>query len=168
MGRPSIRRLQGEIQQTKPFVNPQHAAGLALLRTADQARRAFDAVVAPFGISAEQYNVLRILRGAGERGLPTLEIAARLLEQNPGITRLLDKLEAKGLVCRARCTTDRRQVFCTITPDGVAIVNSLDEPARRQNQHFFRGLSDSEVDQLIDLLDRLRYPETETERERDI
>ncbi|HEU0121691.1 MAG TPA: MarR family transcriptional regulator [Bryobacteraceae bacterium] len=168
MERPAIRRLQQEIQQTKPFVNSQHAAGLSLLRTADQARREFDSLVSPMGISVEQYNVLRILRGAGEKGLPTLEIAARLLEQNPGITRLLDKLEAKGLVCRARCATDRRQVFCTITADGAAIVNSLDEPARRQNQQFFRGLSAAEVDTLIDLLDRLRYPETKAENEREI
>jgi len=163
MERPAIRRLREEIQQTKPFQDSTHAAGLALLRTADEARRAFDELISPLGISAEQYNVLRILRGAGEKGLPTLEIAARLLERNPGITRLIDKLEAKELVCRARCATDRRQVFCTITAAGTAIVAKLDEPIRRHNQQFFRGLSAARIDTLIDLLDALRHPESATE-----
>ena len=139
MERPSVRRLREEIQQTKPFHDRAHAAGIALVRTADEGRRTFESLVAPHGVSIEQYNVLRILRGAGDKGLPTLEIAARLLEKNPGITRLIDKLEAKELVSRARCETDRRQVFCTITPAGAAIVNALDEPSRRLNQQFFRG-----------------------------
>jgi DNA-binding MarR family transcriptional regulator len=91
-----------------------------------------------------------------------LEIAARLLEKNPGITRLIDKLEAKELVSRARCETDRRQVFCTITPAGAAIVNALDEPSRRLNQQFFRGLTAAQIDTLLDLLDRVRYPDEKT------
>lgn len=163
MERPSIRRLREEIQQTKPFLNSMHAAGLALLRTADEAKRAMQALVEPHGLSIEQYNVLRILRGAGEKGLPTLEIAARLLERNPGITRLIDKLEAKKLVRRARCTVDRRQVFCTITPAGLELLSLFDEPARQQNFLFFRGLTDGQIDTLIDLLDQIRYPGRESE-----
>jgi DNA-binding MarR family transcriptional regulator len=162
MERPSVRRLREEIQQTKPFHDRAHAAGIALLRTADEGRRTFESLVAPHGVSIEQYNVLRILRGAGDKGLPTLEIAARLLEKNPGITRLIDKLEAKELVSRARCETDRRQVFCTITPAGAAIVNALDEPSRRLNQQFFRGLTAAQIDTLLDLLDRVRYPDEKT------
>lgn len=159
MERPSVKRLREEIKQTKPFQDRSHAAGLALVRTADVGRRMFEALVAPHGVSSEQYNVLRILRGAGEKGLPTLEIAARLLEKNPGITRLIDKLEDKKLVLRRRCTEDRRQVFCTITPAGEAIVNALDDPTRRQNQQFFRGLTAAQIDTLLDLLDRVRYPD---------
>lgn len=161
MERPSVRRLREEIKQTKPFHDRGHAAALALLRTADELRRSIDSLIDPHGVSAEQYNVLRILRGAGEKGLPTLEIAARLLERNPGITRLIDKLEAKQLVERARCETDRRQVFCRITPAGAAIVQSLDEPSRQANTKAFRALSPAQLDELIDLLDRVRYPDQE-------
>jgi len=160
MERPAIRRLRDEIQQNKPFQNPSHAAAIALLRTADVLRRSIDTVIVPTGVSAEQYNVLRILRGAGDKGLPTLEIAARLLENNPGITRLIDKLETKNLVCRNRCKTDRRQVFCTITKAGADLVASLDEPASHQNHQLFRGLTDIQIDTLIELLDRVRYPES--------
>jgi MarR family transcriptional regulator, organic hydroperoxide resistance regulator len=160
--RDSLQRLQEEIKQTKPFQTRAHAAALALLRTADDARRCIDALISPHGVSVEQYNVLRILRGAGEKGLPTLEIAARLLERNPGITRLIDKLEAKELVERVRCKTDRRQVFCRITPAGLQLVGSLDEPSLRQNAEFFRGLDDRHLDQLIDLLDLVRHPDTKS------
>ena len=166
MERDAILRLREEIKQTKPFQDRTHAAALALIRTADQSRRFMEILLAPLEISAEQYNVLRILRGAGEKGLPTLEIAARLLERNPGITRLVDKLEAKNLVCRARCATDRRQVFCTITDAGVDLLNNMDEPARFQVQYFFRGLSAAQLDTLIDLLDLVRYPEQIDRKER--
>lgn len=159
MERPSVRRLREEIKQSKPFHDRAHAAALALLRTVDEARREMESLIAPHGVSPEQYNVLRILRGAGEHGLPTLEIAARLLEKNPGITRLVDKLEAKKLVERRRCKTDRRQVFCVITPAGEAIVNAIDAPSRQANQQLFRALKPAEIDTLIDLLDRLRYPD---------
>ena len=84
---------------------------MTLLRTADLARRALGAVVEEHAITPQQYNVLRILRGAGASGLPTLEIADRMIEESPGITRLLDRLEAKGLVRRERCPHDRRQVL---------------------------------------------------------
>jgi DNA-binding MarR family transcriptional regulator len=166
MERPAIQRLREEIKQTKPFQDRSHAVALALVRTADESRRFMEILIAPLGISAEQYNVLRILRGAGEKGLPTLEIAARLLERTPGITRLVDKLEAKDLIRRARCATDRRQVFCTITPAGVELLNNLDEPARFQAQYFFRGLSAAQIDTLIDLLDLVRYPEQIDRKER--
>jgi DNA-binding MarR family transcriptional regulator len=165
MERPSIRRLREEIKQNKPFHDRAHAAALALLRTADELRRSIDSHIAPHGVSPEQYNVLRILRGAGESGLPTLEIAARLLEKNPGITRLIDKLESKQLVDRNRCTTDRRQVFCTITQAGADLVNSLDDPARQQNKQMFRGLTATQTDALIDLLDRVRYPDSDPNKE---
>jgi MarR family transcriptional regulator, organic hydroperoxide resistance regulator len=159
MEQPAIRRLREEIQQNKPFQSLAHAAALAVLRTADELRRSLDNLIVPHGLSPEQYNVLRILRGAGPNGLPTLEIAARLLEKNPGITRLIDKLEAKKLIHRKRCESDRRQVFCTITTAGADLVGILDKPARHKNQQMFRGLSEAQIDTLIGLLDRVRYPD---------
>lgn len=167
MERQSIKRLREEILQNKPFLNHSHAAALALLRTADEVRRRVELLVTPLGISPEQYNVLRILRGAGEGGLPTLDIAARMLERNPGITRLLDKLEAKRLVLRTRCDKDRRRVFCTITAAGAALLNRMDEPAHLQNLDLFRGLTGPQIDTLIDLLDRVRHPDQAQHKEKE-
>src|SRR5229473_5817955 len=112
-----------EIRQRRPFPSVAHEAIVALLRTADLVRRQVATLVEPHGITPQQYNVLRILRGAGEKGLPTLEIAERMIEQTPGITRLIDRLQTKNLVARERCLTDRRQVFCRITPAGLSLLS---------------------------------------------
>src|ERR1700694_935671 len=108
--------VQEEIRQTRPFSSPSEEGVVALARTADLMRRSLTRVIEPHGITLQQYNVLRILRGAGEEGLPTLVIGERMIEQTPGVTRLLDRLEAKGLVARCRGESDRRQVFCRLTP----------------------------------------------------
>src|SRR6266699_1541446 len=122
--------VRSEIKQQRPFPSPHQEAVVTLMRTADLARRVVAGVVEPHGITAQQYNVLRILRGAGQDGLPTLEIAERMIEQTPGITRLIDRLETKKLVSRERCATDRRQVFCRISAPGLALLARLDEPVR--------------------------------------
>src|SRR5213078_2794277 len=103
---------------------------VALIRTADVVRRAVGDVVEPHGITAQQYNVLRILRGAGQDGLPTLEIAERMIEQTPGITRLIDRLESKRLVERERSSIDRRCVYCRITKAGLDLLARLDAPVQ--------------------------------------
>src|SRR6201981_2074389 len=90
--------LQTEIRQNKPFQSPAQEAILALFRTSDLLERRFAQLVEPRGISLQQYNVLRILRGAGQEGTPTLDIAGRMIEKTPGITRLLDQLERKHLL----------------------------------------------------------------------
>ena len=145
-----------EIKQSRPFRTRREEASVALLRTADLLRRNIAAVVEPRGITGQQYNVLRILRGAGERGLPTLEIAVRMIEQTPGITRLIDRLEAKKLVSRERCPTDRRQIFCRITRTGLSLVDSLDEPIRAAEEQALADLNARELKSLVDLLDRTR------------
>jgi DNA-binding MarR family transcriptional regulator len=130
---------------------------VSLLRTADLIRRAVSFVIETKGITVQQYNVLRILRGAGQDGLPTLEIAERMIEQTPGITRLLDRLEAKQLVGRERCPTDRRQVTCRISVEGLALLASLDEPVAEAEQVALSGLSPHQVQRLVSLLDKTRY-----------
>lgn len=145
-----------ELKQTRPFPSAAQEATVALLRTADLVNRLVDAVIERLGITGQQYNVLRILRGAGENGLPTLEIAERMIEQTPGITRLIDRLETKKLVARERCATDRRQVFCRITPSGLALLAKLDEPVRAAGDAALHHLSKKEIAQLIELLDRTR------------
>jgi DNA-binding MarR family transcriptional regulator len=151
-----MSRIQHELKQNRPFSTKAQEAAVALMRTADLLRRLVGETIEPAKITAQQYNVLRILRGAGERGLPTLEIAQRMVEQTPGITRLIDRLEEKELVTRVRCLTDRRQVFCHINDTGLAMLESLDAPVREADTRALTMLKSGEVDQLIDILDRIR------------
>ncbi len=126
------------------------------MRTADLIQRNYSRFVAPHDLTLQQYNVLRILRGAGDAGLPTLEIGERMIEQTPGITRLIDRLEAKNMVRRERSTQDRRQVFCWITPTGLELLATLDEPIDRTGADAFAGFDEAEIRTLITQLDRLR------------
>ena len=149
-----VSRIQQEIKQTRPFHSKAEEAAIALMRTADMVRRGVAAIVEPYGITTQQYNVLRILRGAGEKGLPTLEVAERMIEQTPGITRLIDRLERKRLVIRERCATDRRQVFCRITLNGLELLAKLDGPILEIDG--WAALPAREIAQLITLLDKAR------------
>ena len=149
-------RIQDEIKQTRPFPSPSAEAVVALMRTADMVRRSVASVVEPAGITPQQYNVLRILRGAGENGLPTLEIAERMIEETPGITRLLDRLESKALVTRARCDKDRRRVWCRITPQGLELLRQLDAPLQKADEAALQTLGNHDLEQLIELLDKAR------------
>lgn len=151
-----VSKIQQEIKQTRPFPSKAEEAAVALMRTADLVRRAVATIVEPYGITPQQYNVLRILRGAGEKGLPTLEIADRMIEQTPGITRLIDRLEKKKFVCRERCATDRRQVFCKITRQGLTVVGQLDAPILAVDDWALASLPARQLAQLITLLDKAR------------
>ncbi|MCM2256541.1 MAG: MarR family transcriptional regulator [Vicinamibacteria bacterium] len=136
---------------------------MALLRTADVVKRLVTAVFEPHDLTPQQYNVLRILRGAGPDGLPTLEIGTRMIEQAPGVTRLLDRIEAKGLVARERCPRDRRQVLCRITPPGLELLARLDAPVQAAGEACFGALRPADVERLIELLDAIRAPHTHAE-----
>ena len=148
--------LQREIRQRRPFPSVAQEGVVSVMRTADLLRRRMAALVEPFGITTQQFNVLRILRGGGPDGLPTLEVGARMVEVTPGITRLLDRLEAKGLVRRQRCPKDRRQHLCWITQQGLEVLVSLDEPVVRTSNEALRGLTRDEQSTLVRLLDQLR------------
>jgi DNA-binding MarR family transcriptional regulator len=100
--------------------------------------------------------VLRILRGAGDEGLPTLEVAERMVEQTPGVTRLLDRIEAKELVRRQRCPKDRRQHLCWITPKGLAVLEKIDAVSSRALEESLKGLRQKERVAFIRLLDAIR------------
>ncbi len=149
-------RLQHELKQRKPFSSVAQEALLGLVRTTDLVRRQLTAFIEPHGITLQQYNVLRILRGGGEEGVPTLEVADRMVEQTPGITRLLDRLEAKGFVKRQRCEKDRRQHLCWITPKGAALLEKLDQPVIELGEQIIKGLNHEERLTLIRVLDALR------------
>jgi MarR family transcriptional regulator, organic hydroperoxide resistance regulator len=154
MSRP--RSVQEEIQQRRPFSSPAEEAVVALVRTADLLRRALTHLVEPHGITLQQYNVLRILRGAAAEGLPTLEIAGRMIEQAPGVTRLLDRLQAKTLVRRQRSADDRRQIRCWITPAGLALLDRLESAMQDGGRAFMAPLSAADVTTFVRLLDALR------------
>jgi DNA-binding MarR family transcriptional regulator len=138
------------------FRSREQQATLGLLRTADAVKRSLAQVIEPHGITPQQYNVLRILRGAGPAGLPTLTIGERMVEQTPGVTRLVDRLEGKGLVARTPCPKDRRRVFCRITEKGLELLTELDEPVNRWDAQAVAALAPSDLASLIGLLDRVR------------
>jgi DNA-binding MarR family transcriptional regulator len=145
-----------EIKQAKPFASVAEEAVIGLMRTAEVVRRRLAGVIEPEGITAQQYNVLRILRGAGERGLPTLEIAERMIERAPGITRMIDRLIAKELVARERCAEDRRVVYCAITDQGRSVLAGLDGPVREADRAAFQEIPEKDQRGLIAILDAIR------------
>lgn len=149
-------RLQAEIGQTRPFSNASQEALLGISRTASVIDRLVTRSLAPFKLSPAQYNVLRILRGAGDGGLPTLAIRCRLIDPSAAITRLIDKLEKAGLVTRKRASADRREVICRVTPAGLALLERLDPVVDAYDLRLHPALSPEELDQLIHLLDRVR------------
>ncbi len=148
--------LQAEIAQRRPFHSTRAEVAVSILRTAAIIERHFAQVVARSGITTQQYNVLRILRGAGDDGLPTLVIRDRMIHEAPGITRLLDKLEKAGLARRERTSPDRRQVFCFITDRGLTVLEELDEAMRAADDVVVASLTEEEQRTLIELLGKVR------------
>lgn len=131
-------------------------AFLELLRTADVLGQGLVATLKPYGLSLNQYNVLRILRGAGPGGLPCGQIAERMLTRDPDMTRLLDRLEGRGLVGRCRGQDDRRVVLTRITGQGMKVLADLDEPVRKRHEEQLGHLSAAKLRTLIELLEAAR------------
>jgi MarR family transcriptional regulator, organic hydroperoxide resistance regulator len=151
-------RLLRDLKQTKPFANERIAVLVSLLRTTDLVSRPLEELLRPAELSHTTYNVLRILRGAGSQGLPCREIGARLVTREPDVTRLLDRLERRGLLTRSRDSSDRRVVTIRITEAGMALLDELDMDRRGYDAlaPFFSGLSPADIDTLLRLLERLR------------
>jgi MarR family transcriptional regulator, organic hydroperoxide resistance regulator len=145
-----------DVKRRRPFRTPAQEVFVGLLRTADVVRQRAAADLASSGLTPQQYNVLWILRSAGEEGIPTLEIGERMIERAPGVTRLLDRLQKKGLVRRRRSPEDRRQVLCWPTPRALRLLAELDRPIAESDREAIRALGRREIDTLIDLLDRVR------------
>lgn len=145
-----------DIKQSRPFRSKSHEAYVTLLRTADDSKRFVSQVLETEGVTLQQYNVLRILRGAGSDGLPTLSVAERMIERTPGVTRLIDRMERKGWVCRERCTEDRRRVWCKITDEGLDLLARLDEPIDAVDDILAGALDDDELEKLLEYMNRVR------------
>lgn len=162
--RPAASTAREAIRQTRPFRSAAQEAVIALLLAAEAVRNRFAALLAGHEeITPQQYNVLRILRGAGAAGLPTLDIVGRMIEKTPGITRLIDRLEAARLVERERPASDRRQVFCRITARGERLLRDLDPEVDALDDVVLACLSKREVAELVALLDRIRNHATQAE-----
>lgn len=148
--------LQVELKQTRPFRTPMEEAFVALQRTAAVLEHALETELKASGITATQYNVLRILRGAGDEGLCRSEVGQRMVRRVPDVTRLLDRLEDTGVIARARGGEDRRYVTTRITPKGLQVLAALDDVTARFLQRHMGTLDADQVQTLIALLSILR------------
>jgi DNA-binding MarR family transcriptional regulator len=149
-------RLADEIKQTKPFASVEEEAALNIQRTAAVLEQAFEGALKPHGISATQYNALRILRGAGPKGLPCQEVGARMIRLEPDLTRLFDRLEARGLIARARSTEDRRVVLVRLAPPGSKVLSSLDGVLEESLRNMLGRLGEKKLRLLIELSEEAR------------
>lgn len=150
------RGIQQELKQTRPFKTVGQEAAVALLRTADAVKNNVAKVIEPHGITLQQYNVLRILKGSYPNPLPTLEIGERMIERQPGVTRLLDRLAAKQLVRRERCTKDRRLMHCWITDSGLRLLEALDPDINEADSRAMSSLPESDMRRLLEILESIR------------
>jgi len=149
-------QLKDEIRQTKPFGSLEQEAHLSIERTAAVLSHAMAEALKEQRVTSTQYNVLRILRGAGDEGLCRGEVRDRLVSQVPDVTRLLDRLEAAGLVERERGTEDRRYVTTRITAEGRALLDRLDAPVDALHRDLLGHLGEEELRTLIALLAKVR------------
>jgi DNA-binding MarR family transcriptional regulator len=149
-------QLRDEIRQSKPFASLEHEAHLSIERTAAVLTHAMAEALKARGVTPAQYNVLRILRGAGPAGLCRGEVRDRLVAQVPDVTRLLDRLEAAGLVERERGTEDRRFVTTRITAEGLRLLELLDQPVDELHRGLLGHLDGDELKILISLLAKVR------------
>lgn len=147
--------ISAEIAQARPFSSLEREAAATLLRTGDVLRHAVECALRPWGVSPEQYNILRILRGADADGLPTLEIAERMLARSPNITRLIDKMSESGLAERRPMPGDRRVVRVVATPRGRKTLAELDEAIEAMLAKL-APLPPSRLKTLVKLLDDVR------------
>lgn len=148
--------LKKEIKQKRPFRSVHEEVILSLMRTADLVAVPMSEILRDANLSSSQYNVLRILRGTGQDGLPCGEIAERMVRRDPDLTRLLDRLEARGLVTRARGTRDRRVVTATITSEALELLAALDAPIEASIKAALSHVPVKRLRVLLEVLEEIR------------
>jgi DNA-binding MarR family transcriptional regulator len=151
-----MTQLRAEIRQKKAFVSVEQESFLSVGRTWALLDHAFSEALKPYGVTLTQYNVLRILRGAGDEGLCRAEVMQRMIAQVPDATRLLDRMEAAGFISRARDGKDRRFVTTRISRQGRQLLAGMDAPVNALHRKHFATLSGADQRTLIELLDRVR------------
>jgi len=128
---------------------------VAILKAADRLFNQAEQLMKASGLTAGQYNVLRILRGAGLEGLPCKQVAERMISRDPDMTRMLDRIEARNLISRERQKDDRRVVKARITEEGLKLLKKLDVPVRELHKRQFSGMSAAKQKTLLELLTEL-------------
>jgi DNA-binding MarR family transcriptional regulator len=144
------------MQQSRPVRNAGEEALLNIMRTADVLELQISSVLKPHAISSTQYNVLRILRGAGKDGASCKDIGARMVTRDPDVTRMMDRLETRSLIERGRAKEDRRVVTHRLTAEGLELVNQLDRPMEKLQRDLLRHMPQEKLKQLVELLEELR------------
>ncbi|MGH7732379.1 MAG: MarR family winged helix-turn-helix transcriptional regulator [Gemmatimonadales bacterium] len=149
-------KLGEEIGQHRPFPTLEEEAALNIVRTADAYNRHVAGILKPWGLTPTQYNALRILRGAGERGHTCTAVSDRMLTRDPDVTRLIDRLEARHLVARTRDPDDRRAVMICLTDEGRELVDQLDAPIKEMHLTQLSHLGQDKLQELVTLLEASR------------
>jgi len=149
-------KLAREIQQTKPFVSLEEEAILNLARTFEALQNEITGFLKPYQLTPTQYNMLRILRGAGPKGLTCGQATERMISPDPDVTRLLDRLEARGLILRERSREDRRVVITRITAEGLALAAEIDKPLAGLLGKIMGRIGKDRLKELIEILEALR------------
>jgi DNA-binding MarR family transcriptional regulator len=150
-------------RSARRFDSPQQEVYLSLWRTYDRLKMLEDELFQRYDLTAQQYNALRLLRAEHPTSLPTLVLASRLVSRAPDITRLVDRLEQRGLVARQRLADNRRVVQIGITEAGLALLRQLDQPVRECHHQQLGHLSGPRLQALVDLLREARQPHEDTE-----
>ena len=156
-----VSKLQEEIKQTRPFVNLEEEALLNIRRTSDRLQHYTQQLFKPHGITPTQYNVLRILRGAGDSGLRCSEIGERLVSSDPDITRLLGRLQKQKLIRRKCDPKDKRVIYAFITAEGQRLLKETDPLINDSIKHLLKHMSRDKLTTLISLLEEVRQPLSE-------
>lgn len=149
-------KLAAALKQTKPFVSTEEEVFLAVQRTASELNQGIAELLRVEGLSGPQYNVLRILRGAGSAGLACGEISERLVNRDPDVTRLLDRMERQELIVRTRESADRRVVTTRITAKGSELLKRLDKPVAEAHVRQLGHLGQTKLRKLLELLEEAR------------
>lgn len=156
MTRTQKSSLAATLKQNRPFVSLEQEVHLSILRTASELSYAVDQFFRPFGITSSQYNVLRILRGAGTDGLCRNEISERMVTATPDMSRLLDRMEKAGWVTRERSEDDRRQMSTHITKTGMELLARLEKPTGDFVTPLFAGATSRDLKTVLKVNDRIR------------
>jgi DNA-binding MarR family transcriptional regulator len=152
----SPKTLRDELKMAKPFRSIEEEAILSIARTAALIEHSGSDALKPFNLTITQYNVLRILRGAGPEGLCRNEVGERLVTKVPDVTRLLDRMEAAGLIVRERGETDRRLVATRITDKGLKLLEKIDRELPAIHARQIGHVGQKRLRELISILEEIR------------
>ena len=155
MPKKCISSVGEEIHQTRAFATIEEELLVSLLRTTDVLQERFEQMIRPFNISMSQYNVLRILRGAGAEGRTCGEIGERMIAREPDVTRLLERMDKAGLIKRTRDSKDRRVVVTRITSSGLKLLDEL-YPKLREIDGLLKPMGERKIETMLKLLDEVR------------